>query len=129
MIHIAARILTLTPPSSHMTPILKNLHWLPIEQRIHYKILLLTFKALNGLAPQYLSSLLQPYSVEAYALRSNDNNKLVQPKARTKTYGERAFAYAAPTLWNRLPVEIRSITSVNCFKTSIKTLLFKSVYL
>jgi len=129
MIHIAARILTLTPPSSHMTPILKNLHWLPIEQRIHYKILLLTFKALNGLAPQYLSSLLQPYSVEAYALRSNDNNKLVQPKARTKTYGERAFACAAPTLWNRLPVEIRSITSVNCFKTSIKTLLFKSVYL
>ena len=128
MMHIAARILTLTPPSNHITPILKQLHWLPIRQRIHYKILLLTFKALNGLAPLYLSNLLRPYNVEAYALRANNFNKLDQPKARTKTYGERAFSYAAPNLWNNLPMEIRSITTVDLFKSSIKTFLFKSVY-
>ena len=82
-------------------------------------------KTLNGLAPQYLSSLLQPYSIEAFAFRSY-YKKLAQPKARTKTYCERAFAYAASTLWNRLPGEIRSIITLNSFKISIKDFLFKS---
>mgnify|MGYP001244283639 CR=1 FL=1 len=58
MLHIAARILTLSPSSESIVPVLKDLHWLPVEQRIQYKILLLTFKAVNGLAPTYLSDLL-----------------------------------------------------------------------
>ena len=60
MFNIAARILMLTPPSEDIeTVLLETLHWLPVEQRIQYKILLLTFKVLHGLAPQYLSELLK----------------------------------------------------------------------
>ena len=58
----AARILTKTRKFDHITPILKNLHWLPIRQRIDFKILILTWKALNGTAPEYLTNLLIPYS-------------------------------------------------------------------
>ncbi|KAI4881540.1 hypothetical protein NFI96_001572 [Prochilodus magdalenae] len=57
----AARVLVRTKKSAHITPILLQLHWLPVTERIHYKILLLTFKALHGLAPTYLSALLHPY--------------------------------------------------------------------
>ncbi len=65
----AARILTHTKRSAHITPILIKLHWLPVSSRITYKILLLTFKSLNGLAPPYLSDLLSPY-VPPRSLRS-----------------------------------------------------------
>ena len=57
MFHITARILTLTLQINHITPVLKELHWLPIKTRINYKIILLTFKARHGLAPQYVVDL------------------------------------------------------------------------
>ncbi|KAI4898085.1 hypothetical protein NFI96_008277 [Prochilodus magdalenae] len=57
----AARVLVRTNKSAHITPILLQLHWLPVTKRICYKILLLTFKALHGQAPTYLSALLHPY--------------------------------------------------------------------
>ena len=57
----AARVVKCVPQSTHITPILKELHWLPIKYRIDFKVILLTFKALNGLAPPYLSELLSPY--------------------------------------------------------------------
>ena len=128
MLHIAARILTLTPPSNHITPILIQLHWLPIEKRINYKVLLLTFKALHGLAPIYLSELLQPYVCTAYELRSSDTMKLNCATPRTKTYGQRAFYHAAPMLWNKLPVEIRTLGDIDIFKSAIKTFLFNFAY-
>ncbi|KAF7711562.1 hypothetical protein HF521_000573, partial [Silurus meridionalis] len=58
----AARILTRSRKYDHITPILSSLHWLPVKFRIDYKLLLLTYKALNGLAPMYLSSLLTRYN-------------------------------------------------------------------
>ncbi len=58
----AARILNMSRKYDHITTILQSLHWLPIKFRISYKILLLTFKALNGLAPAYLTSLLSRYN-------------------------------------------------------------------
>ncbi len=58
----AARVLTRTRNYDHISPVLSTLHWLPIQHRIHFKILLITYKALNGLAPQYLSELLSHYS-------------------------------------------------------------------
>ncbi len=57
----AARVLTRSRKYDHITPILQSLHWLPIKYHISYKILLLTYKALNGLAPAYLTSLLSRY--------------------------------------------------------------------
>ncbi len=63
MVHnAAARVLTRTRKYDHISPVLSTLHWLPIKHCIDFKILLITYKALNGLAPQYLSELLSHYS-------------------------------------------------------------------
>jgi len=128
MFHIAARILTLTPPSHNITPILIKLHWLPVSQRIDYKILLTTFKAIQGVAPQYIRDLLKPKSVPR-PLRSSDQAHLLTiPSTRTKTYGDKAFSVSAPRLWNGLPDDLRGIHELAPFKRQLKTHLFKCAY-
>jgi len=93
----AARLVSCSKKQEHITPILRNLHWLPVEQRIVFKILLLTFKALHNQAPSYLCDLLDRY-VPSRALRSSSQNLLVKHTYRYKTYGKRAFSCAAPDL-------------------------------
>ena len=123
----AARIVTLSKRFDHITPILFKLHWLPLGYRIHFKILLLVYKCLNGLAPTYLSELLR-YTNGPRLLRSSSQNFLAVPRTRLKTYGDRAFSAAAPRLWNQLPPEFRGVTSVDQFRTQLKTNLFKLAY-
>ncbi|XP_078319929.1 uncharacterized protein LOC144621107 [Crassostrea virginica] len=86
----AARIITRTRKHDHITPVLINLHWLPVDHRILYKILLYVFKCLNNLAPGYLTELVIPYN-PTRALRSETANLLTVPSVRTKTYSERRF--------------------------------------
>jgi len=93
----AARVVTHTGKFDHITPVLKQLHWLPVCYRIISKILLLVYKALNGTVPYYISELLR-YNTSQWKLRSSSQHLLATPKARLKTYGERAFAVAAPRL-------------------------------
>lgn len=119
----AARVLTFTTRSSHITPLLHDLHWLPVASRIHFKILLLTFKTLNGLAPPYLSDLLYPYS-PACSLRSSELGLLSTPRFWLSTVGGRSFSVNAPKLWNSLPLTLHNITSLPTFKTQLKTYLF-----
>ena len=90
----ATRLVSGTKKAEHMTPVLIELHWLPVEQRIQFKLLCSAYEALHGLAPQYISDLLTAYS-QVRALRSMDQNLLCVPHARTKKYGQQAFAYAA----------------------------------
>ena len=123
----AARLVMRQKKSSHVTPLLIKLHWLPIERRIQYKLLLLVYKCLHNTAPAYLSALLQPYE-PARALRSAAQCLLVEPKTKKK-YGERAFAVAGPRLWNELPLCIRECATFNSFKTAIKTHLFRAGYI
>ena len=87
----AARLLTKTRRRDHITPILASLYWLPVFFRVDFKILLITFKALNGHAPSYISELLVPYEPER-SLRSSGRGLLVVPKSRLVTKGDRAFA-------------------------------------
>ena len=101
-----------------------KLHWLLLNYRIHFKILLLVYKYLNSLAPTYLSELLR-YSNSLRLLRSSSENFLAVPRSRLKTYGDRAFFAVAPRLWNQLPPELRGVTSVDQFRTHLKTYLFK----
>ena len=110
-----------------VTEILKDLHWLPVQQRIEYKLLLLTFKALNSLCPEYISDLITPY-VPGRSLRSSTENFLVCPKYRLKTYGGRSFATAAPLLWNDLPSNLRATCDIKEFKRALKTHLFGKSY-
>ena len=123
----AARTVTLSKRFDHITPILFKLHWLPLNYRIHFKILLLVYKCLNGLAPIYLSELLRD-SNSPRLLRSSSQNFLAVPRSRLKTYGHRAFSAVAPRLWNQLPPELRGVTSVDQFWTHLKTYFFKLAY-
>ena len=103
---------------------LQQLHWLPIKHRTAYKILLIAFKALRGLAPVYIADLICVH-VPPRSLRSSSECRLVVPRSRTKSYGDRTFAYAAADLWNKLPNDIRESASVNIFKSKLKTHFFK----
>lgn len=123
----AARLLTKTSKFCHITPVLASLHWLPIQARADFKVLLLTFKALNGLAPLYLSQLLTPYT-PSRPLRSLGLNLLVIPPINKKSAGGRAFSYRAPLLWNALPQNIRSTSSITIFKSRLKTHLFTQYF-
>jgi hypothetical protein len=130
--NMAARLIFLTKKRDHITPILRDqLHWLPIDQRIHFKILLLTYKAFHGVAPSYLKDLISLY-VPPRVLRAGNVRpvgNLVTVSSRTKTYGERAFVVAAPTLWNAIPIHIRNSPTVAQFKAQLKTHLFKAAFL
>ena len=100
-----------------------------ISLRIDYKILLLTFKCIYGLAPTYLSDLISIKSNSLYNLRSTGKLLLDHPKGKMlTTLGARSFSAAAPKLWNELPVELRQATSLNSFKSRLKTYLFKKYF-
>ena len=125
----AARILTLTPKYSPITDVRRELHWLPVRQRVLYKILLLAYKSQHALAPGYLCELISPY-VPRRALRSADCHLLAtRPAPRLKTFGDRAFQVAAPQLWNSLPLFLRDPNlDLEGFKRDLKTYLFGKAY-
>ena len=120
----AARILTYSRKYDHITPVLRSLHWLRIEKPVVFKVLLITFKALHDLAPQYLSELLHWYTPDVYELRSRNQCLLHKPSFETKTFGFRRFEFAAPYLWNSLPIELKKMENINSFKKALKTYLF-----
>ena len=121
----AARLVTRTKRNEHISPILDKLHWLPIKKRIVFKIVLLTYKALNGHAPQYLRELLRERK-PLRKLRSSGKLNLQETKANTKYYGGRAFSVYAPKYWNNLPQSITSQQSIELFKKHLKTFLFSN---
>ncbi|KAI2644828.1 putative RNA-directed DNA polymerase from transposon BS [Labeo rohita] len=123
----AARVLTRSRKYDHITPILQSLHWLPIRFCISYKIALLTYKALNGLAPAYLTSLLPRYN-PSRSLRSQNSGLLVVPRIAKYTKGGRAFSHLAPKLWNSLPDNVWGSDTLSLFKSRLKTHLFSQAF-
>lgn len=123
----AARILTGTRRREHITPVLRSLHWLPVEFRIRFKILLLTYKCLKDLAPVYLQDLIVPY-VPPRSLRSQHLELLVSPRINKRTAGGRSFCYQASVLWNKLPINVKQADTVNSFKSLLKTYLFLQAF-
>ena len=123
----AARLLTSTRRRDHITPVLQNLHWLPVKYRIQFKILLTTYKAINNLAPSYLADLV-PLHTPSRCLRSDDQTTLKTTRTKLRTWGDRAFSAAAPSLWNALPNHIRQANTLPTFKQALKTHLFKLAF-
>ena len=122
----AARLICSTPRFSHVTPVLFSLHWLPVKFRIDFKILIITFKAIHGQAPDYICNLINVRNFSTYGLRSNSELLLVSPSTKTKkTLGDRTFTAAAPSLWNKLPSAIRDEDNFKRFKSKLKTFLFR----
>ena len=122
----SAHLITRTKKHDHITDVLRKLHWLPITERIKFKILLLTYRVPNGTASSYLCDLLTVYK-PARCLRSSNQQQLVVPRVASKSFGNRAFYYAAPKLWNNLPCHIRQCTSIDTFKCKFKRHLFTQV--
>ena len=122
-----AKIIFRAKKFDHVTPLLKELHWLPVEQRITFKILLLVYKCLHGKAPAYLRELLEEY-VPSRSLRSASKGLLRIPERHYTSTKRRDFAHRGPVEWNKLPKVIRDSDSINIFKRRLKTYLFRIVF-
>jgi hypothetical protein len=122
----AARIITRSAKHHSITSIMKQLHWLPIKQRVQFKIATITWKSLHSQAPSYIDELLTPY-VPSRPLRSSNRNDLVIPLCHNN-YGARAFSSAAPTIWNSLPLPLRELDCYTSFKCQLKTHFYKEAY-
>lgn len=117
----AARMVTRTPIRDHITPVLQQLHWLPVSQRIVFRIMSLTYNIIHAEnAPVYLKDLVKAH-VPARNLRSGSNGTLLAVPRTRKNVGDRAFNTCAPRLWNSLPRELRDATSLPTFKKHLKT--------
>ena len=127
--HSAARIIMCIKRHDRqsITAVLQHLHWLPVKWRIHYKIVVLVFRALHGLAPAYVTTLITPYEPRR-ALRSAGTALLCVPRHNLERYGRRSFSCAGPVLWNSLPEGMRLTDSLNTFKSQLKTHYFKLAY-
>ena len=96
-----------------------QLYWLPIEQRIVYKIILFTFQALNGVTPQYVADMISYYK-PSRRLRSSNANLLNEPRFSVNSYGERGFSVSSPRQWNKLSSCVRACTDLSEFKNKLK---------
>ncbi len=96
----AARLVTDCNRRDHITPYLKSLHWLPVRQRIDFKISLLMINCLNGTAPSYLTPLVTRYDPPTSLRRLSSRPELVVPRVNSKKYCSTSFLYAGPAIWN-----------------------------
>ena len=96
----AARVVANVKPSTHITSVLKELHWLPVSFRIRYKVLLMVYKCINGNTPKYLKECCNFRNIPQYNLRTNNRLLLCIPLVKRKCIGDRAFAVCGPSWWN-----------------------------
>ena len=122
----AARLVSLTKPRDHITPVLVSLHWLPIRERTEFKIACIVFKCLNELGPEYLSELLNRYT-PARSLRSENSKLLTVPKYHSAIC-ERSFSIGGPKVWNNLNLAIKGAETLSVFRKLLKTSLFRNAY-
>ncbi|XP_058042561.1 retinoic acid-induced protein 2 isoform X2 [Ahaetulla prasina] len=123
----AARVIVGATRCSHVTPLLRSLHWLPVVFRVRFKILVTTFKALHGLGPGYLRDRLLLTYASHRPVRSHREGLLRVPSAkqcRLAAPRGRAFSVGAPTLWNELPPGLRQVPDLRTFRRELKTHLF-----
>ena len=110
----ASRLVTLSRKHDHISPVLMELHWLPVQQRVEFKILLFTYEVVNGMAPAYRQDLLDLYR-RCRSVRSGNMQLLKTQCYNIKSYGFRAFSICAPPspqLWDALSRELRECDSV-----------------
>jgi len=107
-----------------------TLHWLNFAQRFTFKLCLLTYKCLHGLAPDYLSrfcTLLASIPGRPL-LRSANANKLLVPQSCTTSIGPRSFGSSGPTAWNYMQTHLRNLDlTLSVFRQLLKTALFRTV--
>jgi len=130
VLNAAARLVFSARRSEHVTPLLRDLHWLKVPERIKFRLCVLTHRCLHGTAPPYLAETLQRTSDMSSRrhLRSAATPTLVVPSTRRSTLGDRAFPVAAARAWNSLPSSLRAVQSLTTFRRRLKTELFDSSF-
>ena len=122
VLNAAARLVFSARTSEHITPLLRELHWLKVPERIQFRLCVLKHRCLHGTAPPYLDETLQlTADVQGRHLRSASTSTLVIPPTCRATIGDRA---AASRAWNSLPTSVREIQSLPAFRRKLKTALF-----
>ena len=130
LINAAARYVANLGPYDGVTNTLKELHWLPIKQRITYKLCVMMHSAVSGVAPSYIKDMLTSVAdmPGRGRLRSAASGSFDVPRVRTRI-GSQAFSVAGPQAWNSLPVEMRNAPMTrSIFKNRLKTFLFEQAY-
>ena len=118
------RLVLLEPRHHHSTPLLEKVHWLPISERIKYKVACMCFSAITGSGPAYLSELLHVYAPSRTLRSSSDTRMLEIQQYKRKTHGFRTFSCFGPHIWNSLPQDLRHCSILSSFKAKLKTFLF-----
>ena len=126
----AARLIVCLAPRDHVTSTLRQLHWLPVQFRIKYKLCLLMHQINTSRAPSYLTdTVTQTATVSSRSrLRSSSSDRYEQPRTRLKL-DQRAFSYAAPAAWNSLPQTLQQMSNTDSFKRHLKTFLYQQAYI
>ena len=130
VINAAARFVANLKPRDHVSGVMRDLHWLPIRERITFKLCLLMHNIVHGSsAPEYMTGMVTCISAlpGRSHLRSAGRGLYDVPRVRT-SFGSRAFSVAGPSAWNRLPNDVRETKNVLAFKTKLKTHLFDIAY-
>ena len=120
----AARLIYQADRRTSASPLLRELHWLPVQRRVEFKILVHVYNSFHCLSPKYLQNLLTKYTPGHRGLRSStDLSRLTILKCKC-TYGDKSFSVLGPKLWNSLPANIRDSPTIKSFKKLLKTYLF-----
>ena len=120
----AARLIYHVGRRTSAKPLLRELHWLPIQQRIEFKILVHVYNCMNGSSPIYLQALLNVYNSGREGLRSSQDSTLLAIPKTNRSFGDKSFSALGPRMWNILPSSVRTAPNVKCFKKLLKTHLF-----
>lgn len=111
----------------HIDPGFSRSSLAPCALSIGFEVLLCVFKSLNGLTPPYVSELLSLYT-PGRSLRSANHDLLKIPRIRCKTRGEFLSANSAPKLWNDLPLDVKLSSTLQVFKSRLKTHFFSAAF-
>ena len=130
VLNAAARLVFSARKTEHTFRLLRELHWLKVPERIKFRLCVLTYRCLRGIAPSYLAETIRPVSGLATRrhLRSADTSTLLVPTTRRSTLGDRTFPAAAARAWNLLPCHVRDMPSLLAFCRELKTVLFRLSY-
>ena len=129
-----ARIVCNKPRQSHISPVLKDLHWLPVKYRSIFKTMTIVFKYLDSGLPHYFHSTIQPYSTSFSSRRSNPSKRYLSVPTfcnrihKSKKHFDHSFSYDAPYFWNSLPENIRLAPSVSSFRKRLKPYFFHMTF-
>ena len=129
VMNAAVRLVAGLGVRDHVTPAMRELHWLPVTFRVQYKLCLMVYSSVNCCSPEYITDVLVPMSSlqRRVTLRFSTSGSFDVPRTRT-VFGERAFSVAGLAAWNKVSPNLRLITDNYRFKRALKAHFFSTVY-